>query len=68
MLMLVEKGIKGGMCYAIQKYAKSNNNSMKNYDANIESSYLLYLYANNVCRWATSQKLPINGFKWEKSI
>ena len=68
MLMLVEKGIKGGMCYSIQKYAKSNNNSMKNYDANIESSYLLYLYANNVCRWATSQKLPINGFKWEKSI
>ena len=28
MLMVVEKGIKGGMCYAIQKYAKSNN-SMK---------------------------------------
>ena len=62
MLMVVEKGIKGGMCYAIQKYAKSNN-SMKNYDTNIESSYLLYLYANNVCGWAMSQKLPVNGFK-----
>ena len=36
---------------------------MKNYDKNIESSYLMYLDANKLYRWAMSQKLPVNGFK-----
>ena len=36
---------------------------MKNYDKDILSSYLMYLDASNLCGWAMSQKLPINGFK-----
>ena len=49
MLLMVEKGIRGGMCQAIHKYAaKANNKYMKNYDKNIESSYLIYLHANNL--------------------
>ena len=36
---------------------------MKNYDKNKESSYIQYLDANNLYRWAISQKLPVNGFK-----
>ena len=39
---------------------------MKNYDKNIESSYIEYLGANNLYGWALSQKLPVNGFKWVK--
>ena len=39
---------------------------MKNYNKNIESSYLMYLDASNLYRWAMSQKLPVNGFKWVK--
>ena len=39
---------------------------MKNYDKNIESSYIEYLDANNLYGWAMSQKLPVNGFKWVK--
>ena len=34
MLLLVEKGIRGGICHAIHKYAKANNKYMKNYDEN----------------------------------
>ena len=48
MLLMVEKGIRGGMCQAIHKYAKANNKYMKNYEKNIESSYLIYLHANNL--------------------
>ena len=46
MLMMVEKGIRGGICHAIHIYAKTNNKYMKNYDKNIEASYLMYLDAN----------------------
>ena len=64
MLMMVEKGIRGGMCHVIYRYVKANNKYMKNYDKNIESSYLEYLDANNLHGWAMSQKLPVVGFEW----
>ena len=38
MLLMVEKGIRGGICHAIHRYAKANNKYMKNYDINKESS------------------------------
>ena len=68
MLLIVEKGIRGGMCQAIHRYAKANNKYMKNYDKDIESSYLMYLDANNFYGWAMFQKLPENGFKWIKKL
>ena len=41
MLLMIEEGIRGRMCQAVHKYAKANNKYMKNYDKNIESSYLM---------------------------
>ena len=41
---------------------------MKNYDKNIEPSYLMYLDTNNLYGWAISQKLPVDGFKWIKRL
>ena len=68
MLLMVEKGTRGGICQAIHRYAKANNKYMKNYDKSIESSFIEYLDANNLYGWAMSQKLPVNGFKWVKNL
>ena len=35
MLLMLKKGIRGGICHGIQKYAKANNKCMKNYDKKI---------------------------------
>ena len=64
MLLMVEEGIRGGICHSIHRYAKGNNKYMKNYNNNEESSYIQYLDANNLYGWAMSQKLPVNGFRW----
>ena len=66
MVLMVEKGIRGGTCHAIHRYAKANNKYMKDYDKNKESSYLKYWNVNNLNGWAISQKLPkinLNGSK-----
>ena len=36
MLLMVENGIRGGICHYIYRYAKANNKCMKNYDKNKE--------------------------------
>ena len=36
-LLMVEKGLKGGICHSIYRYAKANNKHMKNFDKNKES-------------------------------
>ena len=65
---MIEEGIRGGMHQSTHRYAKANNKYMKNYDKSIESSYLMYLDANNLYGWATSKKLLVNGFKWENDL
>ena len=49
MILMIEKGIRGGICQSTYRYAKANDKYMKNYNKNIESSYIEYLDANNLC-------------------
>ena len=67
-LLMAEKGTRGGICHTIHRYAKANNKYMKSYDKNIESSYLMYLDATNLYGWVMSQKLPVDSFKWIKKL
>ena len=60
MLLMIEKGIRGGICHAIHRYAKANNTYIIYYDENKEISYISY--ANNLYGWAMSQKLPVKWF------
>ena len=66
MLLMIEAGIRGGMCQSTHRNA--NNKYMNNYDKSIESSYLMYLDANNLYEFTMCQKLPVNGFKWVKKL
>ena len=59
MLLMIEEGIRGGICHAIQRYAKANNKYMNDYNKNKESSYIQYLDANNLYGMAMSEKLLI---------
>ena len=58
MLIMFEEGTRGGISRASYRHAKANNKYMKNYDINIESSYLPYLDLNNLYGWAMSEKFP----------
>ena len=40
MLLMVEKGIREGVCHPTYRHAKANNKYMKYYDKNKESSIL----------------------------
>ena len=65
---MIEEGIRGGICHAIQRYAKANNKYMRDYDKNKESSYIQYLDANNLYGKAMMEKLPVRGFRWMTDI
>ena len=68
MLLMVKKGIRGGMCHSTYWYAKANNKYMEDYDKNKESLYIPYWDVSNLFVWAMSQKLPLNNFEWIKDI
>ena len=55
MLLMVEKGIRGGICHSIYRYEKVKNRYTKDYDKHKESSYLQFWDVNNLYGWAMSQ-------------
>ena len=68
MLLMVEEGIRGGICHAMQRYVKANNKYMKDYDKKKKPSYIQYLDANNLYGKAMTEKLPVRGFRWMDDI
>ena len=65
MLLMFERGIRGGITQAVHRYAEANNNYMDDkFNPEEVSSYLQYLYANNLYGWAMIQKLLTGEFNW----
>ena len=53
MLLMVEREIGAKICHVIHRYAKANNKYIEKYNIDVEcnsveSSYLMYLDANNL--------------------
>ena len=48
MLLMVEKGSRGGICHSVYKYEKANNRHMKDYAKNKEALYVQYWDVNNL--------------------
>ena len=65
MLLMFEKGIRGGISMISNRYGEANNKYMgKRYNKNELNKYLMYLDANNLYGYAMSEKLPTHGFNW----
>ena len=65
LLLMFERGIRGGITQAVRKYTSANNKYMGDrFNPNEDTTYPQYLDANNLYGWAMSQPLPTGGFKW----
>ena len=65
MLLMFERGIRGGITQSVNRWAKASNPyTGSDFDLDLPTKYLQYLDANNLYGWAMSQALPTGGFCW----
>ena len=63
MLLMCERGIRGGVPMISKGHAAATNRYMSNYTPKQPPKFITYLDAYNLCGWAISKKLPTHGFK-----
>ena len=64
-LLLFEKGIRGGVSMITNRYGKANNKYMgEKFDPSQPSKFITYLDANNLYGWAMMKPLPVGDFEW----
>ena len=67
-ILIIRKGIRGGISMISTRYGTSNNKYMgSEYDESKESTYIQYLDAKNLNGLAMSKPLSTHDFKWKTS-
>jgi hypothetical protein len=64
MYLFIEEGLRGGISMISNRFSKANNPYVPDYDPDQDSSYVMYLDANNLYGWVMSQSLPTGEFDW----
>ena len=65
MLLMFEKGIRGGISMISNRHGRANNKFMKEqFDSSRPSKFVPYLDANNLYGWAMMKPLPVGDFHW----
>ena len=65
MLLMFEKGIRGGISMISNRHGRANNKYMKEkFDSSQPSKFVPYLDANNLYGWAMMKPLPVGDFHW----
>ena len=65
MLLMFEKGIRGGISMISNRLGQANNKYMEEkFDSSQPSKFISYLDANNLYGWAMMKPLPVGDFKW----
>ncbi|XP_039278588.1 uncharacterized protein LOC120350181 [Nilaparvata lugens] len=62
--MMIEKGIRGGLCQVSHRHIKANNKFMKTFDSTAESVFIAFVDCNNLYGLAMSKPLPFGDFQW----
>ena len=63
MVVMVEKGIHGGLKQVVKRHAVANHKYLPSYDSTKKTVFLQYLDAKNLYGYAMSQKLPLDGYE-----
>ena len=61
MVLMTEKGIRGGLTQVVKKHAIANNKYLPTYDKSKKNMFLQYLDPNNLYGYAMDRTLPLNG-------
>ena len=64
MVLMTEKGIRGGLTQVVKKRAIANNKYLPTYEKSKKNVFLQYLDANNLYGYAINKTLPLNSYKW----
>ena len=64
MVLMVEKGMRGGISMISKKYAKANNPQVPDFDPSQPTTWLTYLDMNNLYGTSMSEPLPERDFHW----
>ncbi|XP_074604049.1 uncharacterized protein LOC141857450 [Brevipalpus obovatus] len=64
MILMVEKGIRGGVSSAVTHHATANQEYLPGFSPYVESSFIIYLDVNNLYGHALKQPMPFSEFEW----